>query len=97
MTLNTRSICNKVENVVSLMDEHNVDVALISETWLQSEKNTTTAELINFGYKLHHSHRCNLDKERGCGGAIIAKNNFDLFPCTRELKSFTSIEYVIGI
>ena len=79
MVFNARSISNKVENVISLMEKHLIDVSFISETWIQSVSNSVTAEIKSFGYKLHHCPRVHDTKERGGGVAIICKTIFDLF------------------
>ena len=37
--------------------DHQVDVLFLSETWLTSKKNTTTAMFEEYGYVLHHNMR----------------------------------------
>ena len=95
MSFNVRSVCNKVEDFIKLMEVNNVDVAFVSETWLQSNSNPVTAEIKSFGYRLHHCHRVHETKDRGGGVAIVCKTIFELFPCTKN-SDYVSFEHVIG-
>ena len=39
------------------------DIVFITETWLQSDKNSVTAEAKTYGYRLLHDKRENREKE----------------------------------
>ena len=48
---NTQSICNKCPQLMVHTVDHDVDVILLSETWLKSKKNEVTAMTEEQGYK----------------------------------------------
>ena len=39
--MNARSICNKTDSIISLCTDSNIDVAIVTETWL-TDKHTHT-------------------------------------------------------
>ena len=43
------------------------DVVFLNETWLQSEKNSITAEIKTYGYELLHNIRKDREKDGGGG------------------------------
>lgn len=55
------------------MEDGNIDLAFITETWLHSDKNTVTSMLREAGYMIHHHHR---EDRRGGGIGIIYKQCF---------------------
>lgn len=75
-----------------LMDR-NSDVVFLEETWLQSNKNSVTAEMKTFGYKLWHDIRSNRDKETGGGVGIMVKMSIPV----KQLpaKHYVSFEHTI--
>ena len=64
---NAQSLNNKIYEFVQLLDDNNVDVAFVSETWLSTESGATTFAISETGYKVEHSYR----SKRGGGAAII--------------------------
>ena len=53
LQLNIRGLLNKQDRLVTLLHEHKVDIALLCETWL----NSNTKKLINIpNYKIHTSN-----------------------------------------
>lgn len=85
---NVRSLNNKTEDVMIFLTDNNIDIGLISETWLTDYINPTTSVIKEFGYNITHSFRTN---QRGGGVAIIYKPDFDVK--TISLGNFTSFEY----
>ena len=51
------------------------DIVFFTETWLQSEKNSVTAEVKSFGYKLLHDPRKEREKDRGGGVGIMVRDS----------------------
>ena len=49
------------------------DIIFLTETWLESENNSITAEVKSYGYKLLHDRRKDRDKEKGGGVGILVK------------------------
>ena len=54
--------------------DHDADIMLLSETWLRSKKNSVTATMEQYGYKLHHTIRKNRAKEKGGGVGVLVRN-----------------------
>ena len=84
---NVQSINNKVDEVIQVLSDNNIQVACISETWLSDQTSITTSIIKEAGYEIDHAYR---DK-RGGGVAILWKNikvksNF-------SPKRFTSFQY----
>ena len=57
------------------MLEFNPNVMMITETWLNSAKNKTTADIKEFGYNMYHKIRKNREKELGGGVGVMVKND----------------------
>ena len=70
---NPQSLCNKVEFLISKMQDNNIDFALITESWLKSQKNYITFLLKEAGFNICHFNR---DSKAGGGVAIISNCKF---------------------
>ena len=75
MLWNAGSLQNKLDDFLSLLEDEELDVAAVTETWMTSQKNNTTAELRERGYNIYHFNR---DDKKGGGVALIFKNDFKL-------------------
>ena len=73
---NARSLNNKTYEFMQLLDDNDVDVALVTETWLSGESGTTTFSIKEMGYEIEHSHR----SKKGGGVAIIYKPTVSIKP-----------------
>ena len=71
-TLNAQSVKNKTEALSAYIITNDVDVCVITETWLTATDNAVMFEITPVGYKLICSHRAD---RRGGGLAIIFKEN----------------------
>ena len=68
LQLNIRGLLNNQDQLVTLLHEHKVDIALLCETWL----NSNTEKLIKIpNYKIHTSNRID---EIGGGVCILSSN-----------------------
>ena len=76
MVFNPRSLNNKAPSVMSLIEDKEIDLAAICETWLTDNSNPTTAAIKSYGYSLLHNFRTD---RRGGGTAIIFKSIFNGF------------------
>ena len=90
---NTQSICNKCPQLMVHTVDHDVDVILLSETWLKSKKNEVTAMTEEQGYKLHHTPRKNRAKETGGGVGVLVKKS--LTTKQIKVKQFQSFEHCV--
>ena len=77
MSYNCRSIRNKTPDVMSLIENNDVDVALIQETWLRETDCSILYEIEELGYTLK-SYRKPRKTELGGGIAFIFKNALKL-------------------
>ena len=71
------------------MEDNQIDVAGICETWLTDSYNVTTAIIKSYGFSLIHDHR---DNQKGGGTAIIYKPIYDL-SVVKFSESFKSFEF----
>ena len=75
-----------------MLEDNDIDIAAISETWLSSLNNYVTGYLRERGYNIHHYHR---DAKRGGGVSIISLNTFIREKTkTYRYKSFESVSVV---
>ena len=65
---------------MSVLHDTSTDVAFISETWLSSQKNKTTAVIKEYEYSIKHVVRDDSNKERGGGVGIVIKNTIKSKP-----------------
>ena len=73
---NCRSVCNKKEELEQLLADTKIDIAILSETWITEENETTQLNDIrasNREYNIHSQKRSRTDAKRG-GGVMIMVN-----------------------
>ena len=66
--LNPCSVCNKTSVLQDFVTDHNIDLMVLTETWLKgddSPDNVILAELLPPGYTIKHNAR------QGCGGGVV--------------------------
>ena len=69
------------------------DIVFLTETWLESDNNSVTAEVKSYGYRLLHDRRKDRDKETGGGVGILIKSKIDAKQL--KVKHYTSFEHTI--
>ena len=69
------------------------DIVFLTETWLQSDTNSITAEIKTYGYKLLHDRRKDRAKERGGGVGIMIKTG--LAAKQQPARHYESFEYTV--
>ena len=67
---NTRSLNNKCDDVMVFLQDHDVDIAFVSETWMTQQANNTSATIKYYGYNITHNYR---QMSMGGGTAVIFK------------------------
>ena len=80
LVFNVQSICNKCDAVMEQVIDYDTDVMLLSETWLKSNRNSVTATVESYCYKLHHNTRKGRAKELGGGVGILVKKCLEVKP-----------------
>ena len=90
---NVRSLNNKLSGIMEHLMDHGSDVIFLTETWLQSDSNSITAEIKTYGYKLLHDRRKDRAKERGGGVGIMVKAG--LVAKQQPTKHYESFEHTV--
>ena len=92
LTWNVQSLCNKIHVFLQVLNDENIDIACIQETWFHSETNTITSTLKEAGYNIAHVFRT---EKRGTGVAIIWKEKFQSKKqiCKIQPKTYDSLQY----
>ena len=93
LLFNPRSLNNKVSSVMQLMEDKDIDIAAMCETWLTDSANTTTAVVKNYGYEIFHEFR---NDQRGGGVALIIKPAIRSSPL-QSCHRFTSFELTMRL
>ena len=75
MLWNARSLNSKLVEFISLLEDEDLDIAAVTETWMISQHSSITAELRDIGYNIYHFNR---DTRKGGGVALIFRNAFNL-------------------
>ena len=90
MAWNVQSLCNKVDEVISILSDNNIELAFFSETWFSSQENTITALLKSAGFDITHFYR----KKRGAGVGILWHKNLDKkIKVIRTTRDFSTFQY----
>ena len=79
LNLNSRSICNKKEDLKQVLDDTKIDVAVITETWLTNENETVQINEIrrnNPDYEVFSKKRERTDVSRGGGVMVLVNKNY---------------------
>ena len=89
---NVWSILNqtKLSNFLQIVDDLNVGIACVCESWFDSETGVFSKMIRDAGYELHHAHRQN---KRGGGVAILYKKQLVLKKGERSCSQYASFEY----
>ena len=91
---NVRSINNKTKDVLQVLDDGNIDIALIGETWFGEETNYYS-KLIKDEGNFNVISQVRGSGKRGGGVAILVKNTIGFKPC--KSNKFSTFEYADAI
>ena len=92
MSLNTRSMRNKVPSIMAYVKHNSVDLTLIQETWIRKCDGAILTEIKEHGYDLF-TYRKPIQLEWGGGVAIIFKRGMKV-NCIKCLIRFKTFEHV---
>jgi exonuclease III len=89
---NVWSIANeeKLTNLIQILEDKDISIACITETWFDRKSGTFSRTIKNAGYDLHHAFR---ENKRGGGCAIIYKKNLSVKKGEASTTEFSSFEY----
>ncbi len=90
---NARSLNNKCDDTMCLLQDYKVDIAIICETWLTDQANSTTANIKSYGYGLVHSFRSG---NRGGGTSLVYNSSLQFNTVNLYLNETSTFEYTTG-
>ncbi|KAL5270292.1 hypothetical protein ACHWQZ_G001136 [Mnemiopsis leidyi] len=93
LLFNPRSLNNKVDKIMGYMEDRDIEIAGLCETWLTDNCNATTAVIKSYGYSIIHDHRGN---QKGGGTAIVFKPYYKL-SVVKLFECFKSFEFTAAI
>ena len=91
---NVWSIANdeKLNNFLQILDDQNISIACVTETWFGSENGTFSKTIKDAGFKLNHAFRT---EKRGGGCAILYRKNLSVKKGNASSSEFDSFEYSV--
>ena len=72
---------------ISLLDDNDIDIGFITESWMTSQNNHTSALLQESGFNFYHYFRPN---QKGGGVGIVARSQF--IPKSGKAMHFNTFE-----
>ena len=77
MCWNVWSVLNgkKLLNLLQILEDYNISIACITETWFDSKTGTFSSVIKKNGFELHHAFR---EGKRGGGSAILYKSHLTI-------------------
>ena len=57
---NAQSLNNKIDDFIQVLHDEEIDIGLVCETWMKTQKNHITALLNESGFKTCHSNRTDM-------------------------------------
>ena len=88
---NARSINNKCDDTMCLLQDNHIDIAFLTETWLTDHSNSITADIKSYGYTIIHEHRIDL---RGGGAALLFRSALQYNRVDLQVREISTFEYV---
>lgn len=85
---NARSLNNKVDECTQFLQDNQVDIAFITETWLSNESSVTTFAIKEAGYEIDHAYR-----SKGGGGVGILWKSSLKVKCNSKIKIYQSLMF----
>ena len=94
--MNTRSLRNKIDEVLSVVEDFDTDIAFIQETWLKSSDGAIRSKIKQHGFSLS---TCRKPRKSDLGGGVatIYKSLLKVrkVPRKTNYKSFENLECLI--
>ena len=85
---------NKLENFLQIIQDNDISIACVTESWFDSENGTFSQIIKQCGYELHHAFR---EGKRGGGVAILYKKHLIVKNGNASSSQFSSFEYAFVI
>ena len=84
----------KLNNLLQIIEDKQINIACITETWFESKTGTFTKAIKEAGYKINHAYR---EKKRGGGCAIIYQKKLSIKNGEVSSDMYLSFEYATVI
>ena len=84
----------KLRNFLQLMEDKDIDMACICETWFDAQAGKFTAVIKEAGYDIKHANR---EKKKGGGVAVIYNKKLNIKPGEASTTKYTSFEFTYCI
>ena len=75
---------------MQFIEDHDISIACLCETWFDSQKGKFTARIKEAGFEIVHANR---DDRRGGGVAILYKKSLRVKPGEESTTKFSSFEF----
>ena len=92
LSWNVRSVLNdeRLENVLQFIEDNNIMIACLCETWFDSQNGKFTAKMKEAEFEILHANR---GGKRGGGVAVVYKKSLKVKPGESSSTKFTSFEF----
>ena len=92
VSFNARSFRNKLTSIMTYLEENNIDLAFIQETWMRKSDGHLVSQIKEYGYEFI-GYRKKRRLDLGGGVALIHRNNLNI----RNVKSnhYNSFEHTL--
>jgi len=91
---NARSLNNKCDDAMIFFQDHDIDIAFISETWMTQQSNNTSATVKYHGYNMIHDFR---QSSMGGGTAIIFKAGLSVSTVNFNITTISTFGFTSSI
>ena len=95
LLVNARSVCNKAASIIDLIIENNLDILIITETWLYSDQDANIKAITPEGYNVFSNCR---DSRKGGGVDIVCRRELTcrLIDSSSNFRSFECFQLDIS-
>ena len=81
---------NNLSTFLQTLEDNNIQIACICETWLNAKNGKFTSTIKDSGYEIIHAYR---ENKRGGGTAILYKKTLKVKQGEASSSEFSSFEY----
>ena len=81
---------NKLQNFLQVIDDMDVEIACVNETWFDRKNGVFTKKIKDAGFEPHHAYR---DGKRGGGVAVLYKSELTVKEGNASTSEYESFEY----
>ena len=90
--INIQSVGNKTNVIKNLIYDHNIDICMLTETWLSNNKVSDCSKINEMTPKSHNFYHVPRENKSGGGVGIFVKKAYKVTIMNRGV--FSSFEYI---